>query len=72
MAGINKIKCAVCGFEFEPDYDSPVCEKCPVFELKKGCNFAKCPNCGYDNIMMKDYENLFLKLWNKIKKILKK
>ncbi|RJP68733.1 MAG: hypothetical protein C4532_12210 [Candidatus Abyssobacteria bacterium SURF_17] len=37
-----KIKCTLCGFEFEPNEN--MCDACV---LHKSCSVICCPNCGF-------------------------
>jgi|GEM_PF-7095957 citrate lyase alpha subunit len=39
------IRCALCGFEYEPVPSCPA--SCP---LNGACHFVCCPRCGYQNI----------------------
>jgi len=39
------IRCALCGFEYEPAPSCPTA--CP---LRGNCHFVCCPRCGYQNI----------------------
>ena len=36
------LECALCGARFAPT--GSVCAACP---LSRGCDLARCPNCGY-------------------------
>jgi NMD protein affecting ribosome stability and mRNA decay len=36
------LQCALCGARFQPS--GSVCAACP---LSRGCDLARCPNCGY-------------------------
>lgn len=56
------IRCALCGFEYEP---LPACPlSCP---LRGGCHFVCCPHCGYQNIDASQAESVkFARaLWSK-------
>ncbi|MCK4778176.1 MAG: hypothetical protein KAS39_07325 [Actinomycetia bacterium] len=41
-----KIKCSLCGKEYDPKLN-PACSKCPI---AKNCNLVCCPNCGYQTV----------------------
>jgi rubredoxin len=40
------MKCALCGFEFDPDKNE--CKGCAI---NKNCNTICCPNCGYSTVV---------------------
>lgn len=39
------MKCAFCGYTYEQDEASLVCQGCGLFG---GCHLTKCPRCGYE------------------------
>jgi rubredoxin len=43
----TKVRCPLCGVEYDPEEAESACRGCP---LKAGCDLIKCPNCGFETI----------------------
>ena len=41
----SEIRCPLCGYAVGAQADRLVCAVCP---LARGCDFARCPRCGYE------------------------
>jgi rubredoxin len=39
------MRCAFCGFEFDPKRAQAACLACPLI---KDCRLIRCPRCGYE------------------------
>jgi len=59
------IKCSLCGNTFTKGQKTS-CERCPL--NYGGCNFEKCPNCGYDAPQGSHLWTIMVKTINKFKK----
>jgi len=67
MAGL-KLKCKLCGYEFETEYNEKLCSACPLSKIKGKCGFAKCPNCFYENVIVENKkESIFRKILERLK-----
>lgn len=54
-----RVKCALCGFVYEPEAHS--CASCP---MARGCQVICCPRCGYAI----PKESSLVKLWRRVAK----
>ncbi len=41
----EKVRCALCGYEFTPEEAERACRSCP---LAPRCGLVRCPRCGYE------------------------